>query len=176
MKYASEIGTVKVMNCGLKCKLIKFDSWDDISVQFEDGAIVEHRIKSDFDRGRILHPSMDKHYTIRKNHSILGARKQMNDGSFCEVIEYITSENITVRFDDGTIIKNRLKQQFELGLIHNPNTLSTRTQKTSLVGYRVQMLNGMYAECIEDFGCKNAPFKPKGRVCNFAQSLRAVLL
>lgn len=155
LKYASQLGTVKMMNCGLKCKLIKFDRWDDISVQFEDDTIVEHKIKSEFDRGNILHPSMDRHYTVRKNNSILGVRKQMNDGSFCEVIEYITSEHITVKFDDGTIIKDRTKQQFELGYIHNPSVLHVRTQETSLVGYTVLMCNGQYAECIEDLGEKN---------------------
>lgn len=149
------VGLEKVMNCGFKCKITKCDFVWDITVQFEDGSVVEHRYKSEFDRGTILHPKLDRGYTNRNNHSILGQSKVMNDGSTCKVIEYINCDNITVLFDTGTVLKNRTKGQFELGQIHNPDVLSVRTQNSSLVGLSARMNNGMFAECIEDFGENN---------------------
>lgn len=149
------VGLEKVMNCGYKCKIIKYINAKDITVEFEDGIIVEHRYKSDFDRGNILHPNLDRGFTVRSKNSILGQSKVMNDNCKCKVIDYINCDNITVEFEDGTILKHGTKKSFELGQIHNPNALSVRTLSTSLVGVVKQMNNGMFAECIEDFGERN---------------------
>ena len=45
----------------------------------------------------------------------------MNFGMNATIIEYINSINITVQFEDGTIVKNRIYQNFENCSIVNPN-------------------------------------------------------
>lgn len=58
IKHDSFVGLEKYMNCGYKCKITKCDFVWDITVEFDDGSIVEHRYKSEFDRGSILHPKL----------------------------------------------------------------------------------------------------------------------
>ena len=56
-----------------------------------------------------------------KNCNHVGETKTMNCGMKCAIIEYINYNNITVRFEDKTIIKNKGYGAFKKGLIANPN-------------------------------------------------------
>lgn len=51
----------------------------------------------------------------------IGTRKQMNCGMFCEIIEYKYNDDITVLFDDGTIMEHRKYSEFKNGKIKNHN-------------------------------------------------------
>ena len=52
----SRIGETNISNQGLKMTIIKYKSYRDIDVQFEDGTIVEHRSYNDFKKGTVKHP------------------------------------------------------------------------------------------------------------------------
>lgn len=49
----NKLGETKLMNCGMKATIIRFNSNSDLDVEFEDGTIITNRIYSDFDRGMI---------------------------------------------------------------------------------------------------------------------------
>ena len=44
---------VKMANCGLMMRIIRFEKWDNVDVQFEDGRIVYHRSYYNFKKGSI---------------------------------------------------------------------------------------------------------------------------
>jgi hypothetical protein len=52
--------------------------------------------------------------------SRVGERRKTNMGLFCEIIEYINSENITVMFDGGIIKHNVTYYDFSVGRIKCP--------------------------------------------------------
>ena len=57
---------------------------------------------------------------MNKNNRV-GETKMMKCGMKCTIVEYINAKNITVQFEDGTIIKNKTYQNFKNGNISNPN-------------------------------------------------------
>ena len=78
----------------------------------------------------------------------------MNCGMEAEVIEDNGSENISVRFSDGTIIRNRDRYEFMSQSINNPNY-----NKRSIVGRKSLMSCGLEAEVIEDYGWNDITVK-----------------
>jgi len=55
------------------------------------------------------------------------------DGSFMQIIEYISNNNITIQFDDGSIIKKRSYKCFKKGSIKNLNKPSVL--EIGFIGY-----------------------------------------
>ena len=55
-KAHSRIGESKMMNCGMKAKIIVYRNSHDIDVEFEDGKIAEHKKYSRFQAGSIGYP------------------------------------------------------------------------------------------------------------------------
>ena len=104
------IGETNVNNQGLKMTIIKYEKYDDIDVQFEDGTIVENKSYDHFLKGHI----------INKNYRI-GETNINNQGLKMVIIGYKDSHNINVQFEDGTIVENRQYGDFLIGNIVNPN-------------------------------------------------------
>lgn len=74
----------------------------------------------------------------------LHEKRMMNCGQECEIIEYHSARNITVRFTDGTTISNREYKDFELGTIKHPATQTT-TKRDERIGARKKMNSGLFA-------------------------------
>lgn len=137
------IGMEKKMNCGLKCKIIDVIKKDDISVQFEDGDIVEHTSLLKFKKGTILTNALSHNYKY-----ITGQRKLMKCGLYATVIADRGAHDIDVQFDDGTIVKNKERANFNKGEIGIP-------RNGSILGMTKIMNNGMSATVIVDNGWDN---------------------
>ena len=108
------LGEARMMNCGMKATIARYNGVRDIDVRFEDGIVMEHKSYSKFKRGNIAHPS-----TTAGNR--LGETRRMNCGMEATVIRYGGANDIDVRFEDGTIVKNRTYSAFKKGGIVNPN-------------------------------------------------------
>lgn len=108
------IGEVKMANNGQEMAIIDYRSGMDIDVRFADGTIVKGRGYKEFKKGSIANPTTDT-----KNY--LGKTFIANNGQKLTVIEYINSKNVTVQFEDGTIVKNRLMYNIIHGQVSNPN-------------------------------------------------------
>lgn len=106
----------KMLN-GQMAKCVAYRTSADIDVQFEDGTVVTSKTKYSFLRGEIANPNYDPY-------SCLNERRLMNNGMYATCIEYRNSEDIDVQFDDGTIVKHKVKSCFYSGSIANPNILS----------------------------------------------------
>ena len=143
MFTTSILGEKAIMNCGMEAEVIEDNGYNDITVCFSDGYISHHRSRQQFNKGSINNPNVNRA-------SILGHKKMMNCGMEAEVIEDFGYKNITVRFIDGTILKNKRRDAFLSGSINNPNY-----DGDSIKGTIAMMNCGMEAEVIEDFGNDN---------------------
>ena len=108
------LGEARMMNCGMKATIARYNGVRDIDVRFEDGIVMEHKSYSKFKRGNIAHPS-----TTAGNR--LGETQGMNCGMVATIIRYGNATDIDVRFKDGIIVKNRTYDAFKKGNIDNPN-------------------------------------------------------
>jgi len=127
-----------MMNCGMACTVIKYLNAMDISVQFEDGTIVEHKSVDAFQNGAIANPTLGNKYTRKLNTSILGESKRMNCGMICTVIEDNGSMDITVKFEDETIVNHRTRNCFFKGSISNPNYADKKSLPQAVVFYFIK--------------------------------------
>lgn len=65
------LGEERVMKCGLKCKIIEYKKYLDITVKFEDGTIVKNKQYANFLSGHI---NNGKPYTNRNPENIIGRK------------------------------------------------------------------------------------------------------
>ena len=129
----------KVMNNGQNAKIIVYNGCNDITVEFEDETIVEHRSYRDFKKCNIV----NSNYKHR-----LGEEKIMSNGQKAKLINYNNYSYIDVMFEDGTVVRDRTYAHFKNGLIRNPNY----NPKSKLGEERI-MHNGQKATIINYNGC-----------------------
>ena len=147
MNKNNRVGETRLMNCGMKCTIIKYFRSDNITIQFENGSIIKNKSYQSFKKGLISNPNLKEDYSKR-----LGETKMMKCGMKCTIVEYINAKNITVQFEDGTIIKNKTYQSFKNSVINNPNF-------NKYVGKTNMMNCGMKATIVEYINTKNITVK-----------------
>lgn len=113
-----------------------------------------------------LLPVSDKEYHFEDSESILGQFTQMKCGMMATVISDHGPKDITVRFEDGTIVEHITRRKFRNKTVLNPNfspiqlkpekgNVSTLRKKDSYVGKQKEMNCGHTATVIADFGCND---------------------
>lgn len=107
------IGEERIMKNGQKAKIIG-GMTRNLTIQFEDGTIVGGRTYDNFKKSTIKNPN----YTWINKH--LGKEQVMCNGQKAKIIAG-TSEDLTVQFEDGTIVSGRTYDNFRKGTIKNPN-------------------------------------------------------
>jgi hypothetical protein len=60
----------------------------------------------------------------------IGEKFKTNNCGICEIINYYEAKNITIKFEDGTILENQQYNNLKIGKIKNSNTV-----KTNNIGY-----------------------------------------
>lgn len=158
-KSLERLGQKNKMRCGLIATIIKYNSANDIDIQFEDGVVVKNKSYDCFNKGKIQHPilkrSVGEYKTRNKRQDRIGETKMMSCGMVATIIEYREIHNIDVEFEDGTIVKNKGYGEFKKGGIKNPNLKQKNNSKTMLKKYKPHregevavMNNGMSAKII----------------------------
>lgn len=68
------------------------------------------------------------------------------NGQNMELIEYTSYKNVTVRFEDGTLVQNVNYQRFLSGTVRNPNCIMPRFSNTYLANIRLgeEVFNEIY--------------------------------
>ena len=145
---ASIKGKSKIMKTGMKCTVIDDFGSDKITVQFEDGTIKENCSRDSYFKGSIIHPLLGRGYAYSKKNSILGQTKLMKCGMKCTVIEDNSSDDITVQFEDGTIIKNKTRHSFQHRGILNPKLLNISSFPQRIIFYFVSQY---FPDAVQDF-------------------------
>ena len=132
VKAKDKVGEkVRALN-GQMMTFIAYHSYKDIDIQFEDGTIVHHKGYKDFQNGEIKNPNFKKGQkakTIVKmaNNRLeenrqkkLGESKLNNQGYNMTISVYNNTDDITVTFDDGSIVEHRTYSDFKKGSIRHP--------------------------------------------------------
>ena len=133
-------GETKCMNCGMQATIVQYTNSHDITVQFEDGTILEHKYYGDFQKGKIQNPK----YKI-DNKTYIGKTNMMKCGLSATLIEYRSNTDVDVQFDDGTIVYKRLYQDFVRGEIIHPNL---KFDVNKIIGQKQMMHCGEIATII----------------------------
>lgn len=149
------VGSRKEMNCGKVATVIEDTGASSIRVQFEDG-LIKSSTRRAFNNGNVKHPDCNvrEYYKNSISYSIIGQRRKMNCGYFCTVIRDKNADNITVRFDDGSIVDRRHRAHFNNGSILHPSL-----KDTSIIGLTLKMNCGLVATVVEDKGASNITVK-----------------
>ncbi|MEE0930558.1 MAG: hypothetical protein UIM53_06115 [Acutalibacteraceae bacterium] len=95
------VGEVKKQKNGHVCKIIKYNAFKDITVQFEDGTIREHISYGNFQNGTIGYLAKENPKEQAKNR--INTSKIMNNGLECTIIAYRNSRDIDVKYSNGMI-------------------------------------------------------------------------
>lgn len=119
-KRDCHIGETTNACSGVKMTIIAFRTYNDIDVKFEDGVVVTHKNYGSFKKGEIKHPLGTGKGVLPSNR--IGMKVQQKCGEVAEIIDYIDQLNVTVRFEDGTILEKRRYSAFKNGEVYNPNS------------------------------------------------------
>ena len=145
MKASAEnhLGETRMMNCCMKETIIRYGGFNDIDVRFEDEKVVVHKAYDHFKKGEIANPNIKASAVNR-----LGETRMMNCGMKATIIRYGGCNDIDVRFEGGTVVKDRQYKDFKKGKIANQN-FNPRLGET-------QMMNcGMKATIIRYNGVRD---------------------
>ena len=113
-KFIDRTGEKRMMNCGLEATIIRYGSYKDIDVQFEDGQVVYKREYNSFKKGEIA-PPIDPRKIDRT-----GEKHMMNCGLEATIIRYGSYKDIDVQFEDGQVVYHRDYSSFQKGMISPP--------------------------------------------------------
>lgn len=114
------VGEVKAMNCGMSATVLADNGYKNITIQFEDGTIIENCRRDKFREGKIVNPSLKQEKNASKEprkKSYVGKTAVMNCGLRATVIEDFGCNNITVEFEDGFVKRNCRRDKFRDGNI-----------------------------------------------------------
>ena len=123
---ADRVGEVRKMNNGQMAEIIEYRSVQDIDVRFEDGNVVTNRRYAAFLAGKIKNP---KCITKRRSHTRgpyqkkdhFGESATAVNGQKMVIIKSNGAMDITVMFEDGTIVEHKQYHHFLEGRIGKPN-------------------------------------------------------
>ena len=139
------LGETRMMNCGMEATIIRYGKYSDIDVRFEDGAVAEHKVYGAFKKGKIANQNIKASAENR-----LGETRMMNCGTEATIIRYGKYSDIDVRFEDGTVAKNKTYRAFKKGKIANQNIKASAENRLG----ETRMMNcGMEATIIRYGGC-----------------------
>lgn len=96
-----------------ECFIISYKSYNDVKVMYYDGVIVKTTL-SKLRLGQVGRGKPTSWYGV-------GTRFETNFNGECEVIAVRGTNDIDVRFDDGTVVKTR-SGSLKRGEVKNPNT------------------------------------------------------
>lgn len=139
----NRLGETRMMKCGMEATIIRYENATDIDVRFKDGTVVKNRRYSAFKKGEIANPNMKTFAKAR-----LGETRMVKYGMATTIIRYGNTGDIDVRFEDGTIVKNRTYSAFKKGGMVNPN-FNPRLGETNMMNC------GMEATIIRYNTCKD---------------------
>lgn len=143
--YANKrIGEESISTKGMKMKIIAYRGYADVDVQFEDGTVVCNRTYYDFQKGSISNPTVSN-----KDLRIGMVFYTKKDHKKVEIVDYNGCNDVTVKLDDGTILKGVHYKSLVRGY-----DVSTRSKDYNKYEGLVSLMNvGMKAKIIKYRGC-----------------------
>jgi len=112
-KPTNRIGEKHITNEGYTIEIIQYFKYINCTIQFEDKTIIKNT-----NYGSILAKN------IRKPYNRVGEKFTTNEGYEVEIISYRSATDIDIRFEDGTILRNKNYDHLQRGTVMNPNHIS----------------------------------------------------
>lgn len=141
----NRIGEVGVTTNGEKIKIVEYYNSQRVIVEFEDGSRSKEITYNHFKTGMVRHPS-------NYPESRIGESVIQNNGEKATIIEYFSSNNISVLWEDGTKTLYKKYSQFKNGKIDKKNG---GNRVASRVGEKKKQNNGLVATIIEYINSEN---------------------
>ena len=113
---SSRVGESVTLKNGDIATIIDYINAQNITLLFSDGTIAYNRQYAAFKKGFVHNPSVAENQKKTRT----GMCTTNKAGKKMTIIEYITSKNITVQFEDGPIVYNQRYQDFKNGYIKKP--------------------------------------------------------
>lgn len=115
-----------------QAKIIQYKSHQDITVLFDDYGIKEHVIYNNLVNDNVLPSGAKKKvndhiHQVRRTYeqSMLGKTFHTTRCGNCTVVKYKNSQNVTVKFEDGTLVETQTSS-LKRGQVHNPNHMRSK--------------------------------------------------
>ena len=110
----NHIGEEKIMNCGMRAKIIRYENSKDIGVEFDNGYVIKNVQYNQFVKGNIYNYKY-------KNVPKIGDVFKTNEGCEYNIIEVISSTKIKIEFQDDIKYKKYVaNKEIKNGSIRNP--------------------------------------------------------
>lgn len=151
----SHIGETGIAKNGQKMTIIAWRAYADIDIKFEDGTEVYHKTYNWFCKGYIKNPNSDygNHIqrTINAKNRHIGEIQTAKNGLKMTLIEYRSSEDIDIEFEDGVIVTHKDYSSFVHGGIGHPNIDLRRSCQNikDKTGESILAINGLNATIAE---------------------------
>lgn len=126
-KREERIGETRVMKNGMRAKIINYENSINIDVEFEDGYVARNKRYRNFYDGKIGNPNVPKRIKKDGNYkeidyqSRVGEEYVATNGMKMRIIEYNSSRDCTVEFEDGEIVYRKAYQEIIMGKIKHPH-------------------------------------------------------
>ncbi len=114
-------------NDGQMMTIIAWNGTRNVTVLFEDGTVLEGRHYGNIREGRIANPP-HKHDADR-----IGETRRATNGMMMEIIDSRGAYNLTIRFEDGTVVSGKQYCHFKKGQIGHPTVKAPKTKSDGLV-------------------------------------------
>ena len=137
------LGMTAIMNNGMEATITEFISTRDISVTFVDGTVVEHVTVVNFLKGRVSNPNCIKAVTR------LGETNKATNGQMMTIVGYNSCIDMTVKFEDGTVVEHIRYTNFLEGTVSNPNYTYLEALADQKVNKTVTTTIGLLATLVE---------------------------
>lgn len=167
-KGVSHDNEERIMNNGSLARIVCYRNSNDIDVLLDNSVLVEHRQYSSFMKGSITNERVKDKY--------LNTETITNQGFHVKVVECDDSQNIKVKFDDGSISKVT-SYQFNRGEIGYPTLNRKRrgvVKNFNVIHEVARADKTVYYECVcQKCGYKDilTPLEIFGHKCTFLEDL-----
>lgn len=141
-RKTNRIGETHLASNGQIMTIITYRNAQDVDIQFEDGTIVRHKKYLHFEQGKIRNSNSNFRYNLK---SRIGETAISNLGLKMKIINYRSTTDIDVQFEDKTIVRNKTYGNFRRGCILHPHyihpahTIKDRTGETKRAHNGMQM-------------------------------------
>ena len=129
-KKEGRLGEIRKNNAGETMEIVQYDNANNMMVRFEDGTERKGVRYANFKIGRVSKPGMEH----RKKGGRLGEVRKNNAGETMQIVQYVNSNNVTVRFEDGTERKRVEYATFKKGTIRKVKSRGRDVKREERLG------------------------------------------
>ena len=143
------LGEEKLQKCGLKAKITEYRLAGDMTVQFEDGKIVDHVDYYAFVNGNLNYNKTAREQSV-KSHRV-GEKCVCSNEMIASIIAYRNHYDIDIQFDDGLVVEHISYARFYQCSVPHPDHKPVMQKPKLLkrhIGLKKRTLDG-YRELLD---------------------------